>query len=138
MRAVRLREFGPPRVMRWEDVPAPERGPGEVSVAVEAFGVNFADTMVRRGEYRRDQPLSFTPGFEVVGRVLEGPSEGPAPGTAVAGEDADAGAGRRPLGRPLQNPPHHLETRREAQRLVAAVLAPPHHRVGEVHPERLD
>src|SRR4051794_3459798 len=84
MRAVRLREFGPPRVMRWEEVPAPERRDGEVTVAVEAFGVNFADTMVRRGEYRRDQPLTFTPGFEVAGRVIDGPPEGPEPGTRVS------------------------------------------------------
>jgi NADPH:quinone reductase len=84
MRAVRLREFGPPGVMSWVDAPEPTRGPDEVSVAVEAVGVNFADTMVRRGEYVRDQPLSFTPGFEVAGRVIEGPDDGPAPGTRVA------------------------------------------------------
>lgn len=84
MLAVRLPEFGPPDVMSWVESPAPDRGPDEVSVAVEAIGVNFADTMVRRGEYRRDQPLSFTPGFEVAGRVLDGPADGPAPGTRVA------------------------------------------------------
>jgi NADPH:quinone reductase len=84
MRAVRLREFGPPGVMSWVDAPEPTRGPNEVSIAVEAIGVNFADTMVRRGEYRRDQPLSFTPGFEVAGRVIEGPADGPAPGSRVA------------------------------------------------------
>jgi NADPH:quinone reductase len=84
MRAVRLREFGPPGVMSWVDAPEPARGPEEVSVAVEAIGVNFADTMVRRGEYLRDQPLTFTPGFEVAGRVIEGPADGPAPGTRVA------------------------------------------------------
>ncbi|MEN3280180.1 MAG: NADPH:quinone reductase [Solirubrobacteraceae bacterium] len=84
MRAVRLREFGPPGVMTWVDAPEPARAPDEVAVAVEAIGVNFADTMVRRGEYLRDQPLSFTPGFEVAGRVIEGPDDGPAPGTRVA------------------------------------------------------
>src|SRR3954470_12175005 len=83
MRAVRLREFGPPGVMSWVDAPEPARAPDEVAVAVEAIGVNFADTMVRRGEYLRDQPLSFTPGFEVAGRVLEAPADGPAPGSTV-------------------------------------------------------
>jgi len=91
MRAVRLREFGPPHVMHWEDVPAPERRDGEVTVAVEAFGVNFADTMVRRGEYRRDQPLSFTPGFEVAGRVLDAGDGGLSPGTRVAVFTNDGG-----------------------------------------------
>jgi NADPH2:quinone reductase len=91
MRAVRLREFGPPHVMSWEVAPEPERGPDDVTVAVEAIGVNFADTMVRRGEYRRDQPLSFTPGFEVAGRVVEGPADGPAPGTRVGVFTNDGG-----------------------------------------------
>lgn len=33
-------------------------------------GVNFGDTMIRRGEYLRDQPLSMSPGCEAVGRVV--------------------------------------------------------------------
>lgn len=82
-RIVVIEQFGPPEVMRWEERPVPERGPEEVMVAVEAIGVNFADTMVRRGEYRRDQPLGFIPGFEVAGRVLESPPGGPAPGRTV-------------------------------------------------------
>jgi NADPH2:quinone reductase len=69
--------------MRWTEEPMPERGADDVLVAVEAIGVNFADTMVRRGEYRRDQPLGFTPGFEVAGRVVEGPPDGPPPGSLV-------------------------------------------------------
>jgi NADPH2:quinone reductase len=75
--------FGPPDVMAWVDGPVPARGPDDVLVEVDAIGVNFADTMVRRGEYRRDQSLEFTPGFEVAGRVLEGPDDGPAPGSTV-------------------------------------------------------
>jgi NADPH2:quinone reductase len=69
-RAFRLEEFGPPEVMRLVHRPMPEPGPGEVLVAVEVSGVNFADTMIRRGEYLRDQPLSMAPGSEVVGRVI--------------------------------------------------------------------
>lgn len=80
-RQIALGRFGPPEVMEWVEAPMPERAPGEVLVAVEAIGVNFADTMVRRGEYRRDQPLTFTPGFEVAGRVLE--ADDVEPGTPV-------------------------------------------------------
>jgi NADPH2:quinone reductase len=69
-RHVVLDRFGPPEVMRWENGEMPVPGEDEALVAVEAIGVNFADTMVRRGEYRRDQPLSFTPGFEVAGRLV--------------------------------------------------------------------
>jgi NADPH2:quinone reductase len=71
---VALERFGGPEVMRWVEADAPDPGPDEVAVAVEALGVNFGDTMVRRGEYRRDQPLDFTPGFEAAGRVVEDPS----------------------------------------------------------------
>jgi NADPH2:quinone reductase len=82
-RIVALERFGPPEVMRWVDAPIPVRGPDEVLVAVQAIGINFADTMVRRGEYRRDQSLDFIPGFEVAGRVLESPEGGPAVGSTV-------------------------------------------------------
>jgi len=82
-RIVVIEQFGAPEVMRWAERPVPARGPDQVTVGVEAIGVNFADTMVRRGEYRRDQPLDFIPGFEVAGRVLESPPGGPPPGTAV-------------------------------------------------------
>lgn len=80
---IELERFGGPEVMRWAEAEAPEPGPDQVAVAVEALGVNFADTMVRRGEYRRDQPLDFTPGFEVVGKVVSSPAGGPEPGTRV-------------------------------------------------------
>jgi NADPH2:quinone reductase len=68
-RAFTLSAFGSPDVLelRRREVPAPAAG--EVLVAVEAAGVNFGDTMIRRGEYLRDQSLSMAPGCEVVGRV---------------------------------------------------------------------
>ncbi len=71
--------------MSWTTGDVPVAGPDDVVIAVAAIGVNFGDTMVRRGEYRRDQPLSFTPGFEVAGRVVSGPSDGPQPGDRVVG-----------------------------------------------------
>lgn len=83
-RAVVLERFGPPGVMRLEEQELREPRDEEVLVAVDAIGVNFADAMVRRGEYRRRQPLSFTPGFEVAGKVLAtGPGAAIAPGTSV-------------------------------------------------------
>ncbi|MBS1893892.1 MAG: zinc-binding dehydrogenase [Actinobacteria bacterium] len=82
-RLIALERFGGPEVMRWVEADAPAPGPDEVAVAIEAIGVNFGDTMVRRGEYRRDQPLDFTPGFEAAGRVVEDPSGELAPGTRV-------------------------------------------------------
>lgn len=80
---IELDRFGGPEVMRWARREAPAPGPDEVVVAVDALGVNFGDTMVRRGEYRREQPLDFTPGFEAAGRVAEA-VEGLAAGQPVA------------------------------------------------------
>src|SRR5207248_8364270 len=40
LKAVVIREFGPPEVMRLEEVPTPEPGPGEVVVRVHAVSVN--------------------------------------------------------------------------------------------------
>lgn len=79
-----MERFGEPEVMHWARAPVPERGLDDVLVKVEAFGVNFADTMVRRGEYRRDQSLDFIPGFEAAGTVLQSPEGGPAVGSTVA------------------------------------------------------
>jgi NADPH2:quinone reductase len=81
---VELERFGGPEVMRWAQRPAPEPGPEDVVVEVEALGVNFGDTMVRRGEYRREQPLDFTPGFEAAGRVIHAPAGAPELGRRVA------------------------------------------------------
>jgi NADPH:quinone reductase-like Zn-dependent oxidoreductase len=53
--------------------PAPV-GPGQVRVAVEAIGVNYADCIVRMGLYSSAKKYvgwPITPGFEVAGRIAE-------------------------------------------------------------------
>ena len=72
MRAIRLHEFGPPENLRYEEVPDPEPGPGQVRIDVGAAGVHLLDTGLRRGEPSGPlQPpeLPDTPGREVAGRV---------------------------------------------------------------------
>ncbi|UHC18588.1 NADP-dependent oxidoreductase [Methylobacterium currus] len=49
MKAVRLHAFGGPEVLRYEDVPLPRLGPGEVLVRVLAAGVNPPDWYLRDG-----------------------------------------------------------------------------------------
>ncbi|MGW5371086.1 NADP-dependent oxidoreductase [Streptomyces sp. NPDC004009] len=49
MRAVRLHEHGGPEVLRYEEVPVPVPGPGEVLVRVHAAGVNPPDWYLRGG-----------------------------------------------------------------------------------------
>lgn len=84
MRAVVVRETGGPEVLRLEDVPVPEAGPGEVRVRIEACGVNFIDTYQRSGQYRINLPAVL--GQEAAGIVdAIGPGvEEVRPGTRVA------------------------------------------------------
>ena len=49
MKAIRIHEDGGPEVLRYEDVPDPEPGPGEVLVALRAAGLNHLDVWVRKG-----------------------------------------------------------------------------------------
>ena len=44
MRAIRVHEVGGPEVLRLEELPVPEPGPGGVLVRLLAIGGNFIDT----------------------------------------------------------------------------------------------
>lgn len=68
MRAIVFEEFGGPEVLKAVDLPAPEPGPGEVTIDVAYAGVNFADTKARSEGYRV-KSLPFHPGLEVSGTV---------------------------------------------------------------------
>ncbi|MFJ9367142.1 zinc-binding dehydrogenase [Nocardia sp. NPDC101769] len=72
MRAIRLHEFGPAKNLRYETVPDPEPGPGQVRIAVRAAGVHLLDTALRQGFSGSPMPmpeLPTIPGREVAGRV---------------------------------------------------------------------
>jgi NADPH2:quinone reductase len=72
MHAIRLREFGPPENLRFEELDDLRPGEGEVRIAVAAAGVHLVDTMLRRGEQRGPfppLPLPTIPGREVAGTV---------------------------------------------------------------------
>src|SRR5689334_17424927 len=47
----------------------PVPGPGQVRIAVEASGINFADILARRGAYPEAPKPPCVLGFEVVGRI---------------------------------------------------------------------
>lgn len=49
MKAIRIHEDGGPEVLRYEDVPDPTPGPGEVLVALRASGLNHLDVWIRKG-----------------------------------------------------------------------------------------
>lgn len=72
MQAIRHHEFGPPDVLRAEDVADLRPGPEQVRIAVEAAGVHLLDTVIRRGEAGGPFPLPTLPtipGREVAGIV---------------------------------------------------------------------
>ena len=50
-------------------LPDPVPGPGQVRIAVEASGINFADILARRGAYPEAPKPPCVLGFEVVGRI---------------------------------------------------------------------
>lgn len=49
----------------------PKPGPGRVLVKAHVVGVNFADTLLRRGTYIVQPNLPETPGYEAAGIVEE-------------------------------------------------------------------
>ena len=49
MRAVIVREFGPPEVLVAEEAPEPTAGAGEVVIDVELANITFVDTQIRAG-----------------------------------------------------------------------------------------
>lgn len=51
-KAIRIHTPGGPEVMKWEDVPTPEPGPGEVLVKQAAVGLNYIDVYFRTGLYK--------------------------------------------------------------------------------------
>ena len=69
MKALVVREFGGPDVMKIEDVPAPSAGPGQILIRVRAVGVNPVDTYIRSGMYARKPNLPYTPHADIAGTV---------------------------------------------------------------------
>ncbi len=78
MKAIRFHEKGAPEVLRYEEAERPSPGPGEVLVRVHAIGVNFADTLFRRGQYLTEPQFPQIPGAEAAG-VVEEVGEGVSP-----------------------------------------------------------
>ena len=69
MRAISVKEFGGPEVLRLEEVPTPQPGPGQVLVRMHAIGVNPVETYIRAGKYARLPQLPYTPGNDGAGVI---------------------------------------------------------------------
>jgi NADPH2:quinone reductase len=75
MKAIRVREFGGPDVLKLEEVPTPKPAVGQVLVRIHAAGVNPYDTYMRAGAYAQKPTLPYTPGSDGAG-VVEAVGEG--------------------------------------------------------------
>lgn len=53
----------------------PEAAEDELTIEVEAFGLNYADVMARHGKYREAPPLPCVLGYEAVGKVIKSKDE---------------------------------------------------------------
>jgi NADPH2:quinone reductase len=81
VKAIRQYEFGPAETLRYEEVPDPVPGEGQVLIEVAAAGVHLLDTAIRAGRTGGPFPppdLPMTPGREVAGTVVAtGPGADP-------------------------------------------------------------
>jgi len=90
--AIRIRSFGGPEVMRWEQFAPGEPGPGEALIRHTAVGLNFIDVYERTGLYPNELPTGL--GREAAGVVeaLGKGVRGLAVGERVAYASAQPGA----------------------------------------------
>lgn len=71
MRAMVIESYGGPEKLMLRDIPTPVPADGDVRIKVQAFGVNRAETYMRRGLWPE---ISEVSGIECVGEVDEDPS----------------------------------------------------------------
>ena len=93
MKACLVRRYGGPEVLRFEHVPTPVPGPGQVLVRVHATTVNSGDVRIRG--------CDFPPGMKLLGRLAlgwSGPRQ-PILGTELSGVVEATGPGVTRFGR---------------------------------------
>jgi NADPH2:quinone reductase len=69
MKAAVYYETGPPSVFRYEDVPDPVCGPGDVLIDVEAVSIEGGDTLNRAGGEMATSP--HVVGYHCAGTIAE-------------------------------------------------------------------
>lgn len=75
MKAIVVREFGEPSVLRVEELEKPRPDAGQVLVRIHAAGVNPVDTYLRTGNHAHAPRLPYTPGKDAAG-IVEAIGEG--------------------------------------------------------------
>jgi NADPH2:quinone reductase len=91
MQAWRVEQITEPATLVRREIELPVPAPDQYLVKVEAAGVAFGDTLIVRGQYQVKPPLPFTPGSDVVGRIVGGEHDGQGDGQRVASSTARQG-----------------------------------------------
>jgi NADPH:quinone reductase-like Zn-dependent oxidoreductase len=91
MQAAVIHAYGSPEELRYEEVPDPAAGAGEVLIRVAAASINPVDTYFRSGAEKDSQPLRFPAilGWDMAGKVV---SLGPGAAGFAAGDEVFAWA----------------------------------------------
>lgn len=71
MKAIRVHELGGAEKLSLDEIEKPVPQADEVLIKVAAAGINYADTMMRSGNYLTKPELPFTPGYEAAGTIEE-------------------------------------------------------------------
>lgn len=71
MKAYVLNKTGGPEVLKVDEVPRPQLGPGKVRVAVTTIGLNYAEIQSRKGLYGWAPKKPYIPGMEAYGEISE-------------------------------------------------------------------
>jgi NADPH:quinone reductase len=74
MRAIVVRQFGDPKLLKVEEIPTPQPGAGEALVEVKAAGINPSDVKNIQG-VMHGTTLPRIPGRDFAGVVVRGPAE---------------------------------------------------------------
>ena len=86
MRALICDDYSGIASLRVGELPDPVPEPGAILVHVESVTVNFADTLMVKGQYQIRPDPPFAPGYELAGTVLESNQAADfSPGDRVAG-----------------------------------------------------
>jgi NADPH:quinone reductase-like Zn-dependent oxidoreductase len=96
MKAIMVRQYGGPEVLKLEEVPRPEPKENEVLIRVIAAGVNPVDAGIRSGHYSKyfGPKPPFIPGSDVAGMIEESKIDKYKRGDALYGYlDLDRGGG---------------------------------------------
>jgi len=72
VRAVQITRFGGPEVLEVADIPDPVAGAGQLLIAVDRAGINYADTHQVENSFLQQMQLPMVPGGEVAGRTADG------------------------------------------------------------------